>query len=143
MPTLRIVTGDRAGEEISLEQKRFVIGRSESAGLRLDADAVSGEHCALLLRGDRYALQDLNSTNGTRLNGSPIREARLKAGDRIQVGDVELLFEDPTAESEARPATAKFEARRNRKWTAVLLWLLGAVAIVAAAGWFIFRLLNV
>ena len=69
--------------------------------LRLD-DAVSRRHAKIFMRGDHYVLTDLNSTNGTRLNGQWVQaesEAPLKAGDEIEVGELTVIrvIEAPSA----------------------------------------------
>lgn len=61
--------------------------------LRLD-DAVSRRHAKIFMRGDYYVLTDLNSTNGTRLNGQWVQaeaEVPLKAGDEIEVGELSVI----------------------------------------------------
>lgn len=69
--------------------------------LRLD-DAVSRRHAKIFMRGGYYVLTDLNSTNGTRLNGQWVQaesEAPLKAGDEIEVGELSVIrvIEAPNA----------------------------------------------
>lgn len=61
--------------------------------LRLD-DAVSRRHAKIFMRGNQYVLTDLNSTNGTRLNGQWVQaesEVPLKAGDEIEVGELSVI----------------------------------------------------
>lgn len=61
--------------------------------LRLD-DAVSRRHAKIFMRGNHYVLTDLNSTNGTRLNGQWVQaeaEVPLKAGDEIEVGELSVI----------------------------------------------------
>jgi pSer/pThr/pTyr-binding forkhead associated (FHA) protein len=69
------------------------IGRSTGADFILDAALVSRVHCQILAMGDGgLELRDLESTNGTYVNGSRIdKPARLSSGDRVQVGRVELV----------------------------------------------------
>ena len=69
--------------------------------LRLD-DAVSRRHAKIFMRGNHYVLTDLNSTNGTRLNGQWVQaeaEVPLKAGDEIEVGELSVIrvLEAPNA----------------------------------------------
>jgi ABC transport system ATP-binding/permease protein len=69
------------------------IGRSTGADFILDAALVSRVHCQLVALGDgALELRDLDSTNGTYVNGARIEKAaRLSSGDKVQVGRVELV----------------------------------------------------
>ena len=68
------------------------IGRSTGADFILDAALVSRVHCQLLALPDGgLELRDLESTNGTYVNGTRIQRTKLASGDRLQVGRVELV----------------------------------------------------
>ena len=68
------------------------IGRSTGADFILDAALVSRVHCQLLALGDgELEVRDLESTNGTYVNGNRVERARLAPGDKVQVGRVELV----------------------------------------------------
>ena len=68
------------------------IGRSSGADFIVDAPLVSRVHCRLTaLPGGGLEVRDLESTNGTYVNGERIQIARLVAGDRLKVGRVELV----------------------------------------------------
>ena len=68
------------------------IGRATGADFIVDAPLVSRVHCRLTaLPGGDLEVRDLNSTNGTFVNGERIENAVLASGDRIQVGRVELV----------------------------------------------------
>jgi pSer/pThr/pTyr-binding forkhead associated (FHA) protein len=73
------------------------IGRATGADFILDAPLVSRVHCRLTaLPGGELEVQDLDSTNGTFVNGERIDTARLSPGDRLGVGRVELVaLRDP------------------------------------------------
>jgi len=67
------------------------IGRSTGADFIVDAALVSRVHCRLTVLGDgALELSDLESTNGTYVNGTRVEHARLASGDRVQIGRVEL-----------------------------------------------------
>lgn len=68
------------------------IGREEGNSLRLNDERVSRFHSKVQLDGDDYILTDLESTNGTRVNGTAIQIRRLRVGDRVGVGRSLLLF---------------------------------------------------
>ena len=68
------------------------LGRATGADFSLDGALVSRVHCRLsALPGGGLELRDLDSTNGTFVNGKRIQTAQLESGDRIQVGRVELV----------------------------------------------------
>jgi pSer/pThr/pTyr-binding forkhead associated (FHA) protein len=68
------------------------IGRSTGADFILDAALVSRVHCQFLaLRDGDLEVRDLESTNGTYVNGERIEKAKLASGDRVRVGRVELV----------------------------------------------------
>jgi len=68
------------------------LGRATGADFSLDAALVSRVHCRLVsLPGDELEVRDLESTNGTFVNGTRIQKARLVPGDRIRIGRVELV----------------------------------------------------
>src|SRR5437867_10348139 len=68
------------------------IGREEGNTLRLNDERVSRFHAKVQVDGDDYILTDLESTNGTRVNGTSIQIRRLRIGDRVGVGRSLLLF---------------------------------------------------
>lgn len=93
----------RAGalrREITLDDKPHSIGRRPANRLMLDDQAVSGRHAHIYALGGRYQIEDLQSSNGTRVNGQPISKHTLKHGDRIQIGNNEFEFDDPPEASE-------------------------------------------
>ena len=68
------------------------IGRASGADFIVDAPLVSRVHCRLTaLPGGRLEVRDLESTNGTYVNGERVQIAHLAAGDRLKVGRVELV----------------------------------------------------
>jgi pSer/pThr/pTyr-binding forkhead associated (FHA) protein len=73
------------------------IGRATGADFILDAALVSRVHCRLTaLPGGQLEVQDLESTNGTFVNGRRVDVAHLVSGDRLQVGRMELVaLRDP------------------------------------------------
>jgi hypothetical protein len=85
----------RRREAIPLERGEIVIGRDPSADVLIDAARVSRRHAALRARGSRHTLQDLGSSNGTRVNGVDVREpVLLQDGDAIELGgDITILYE--------------------------------------------------
>ncbi|WP_337000782.1 MULTISPECIES: FHA domain-containing protein FhaB/FipA [unclassified Microbacterium] len=85
---LVITSGPKAGLELPLGTDSLTIGRSSESALVIRDDYTSSHHARLMLRGDSWAIQDLDSTNGTfvagqRVTGSPVA---LSLGTPIKVG---------------------------------------------------------
>jgi hypothetical protein len=94
-PKLRVTTaaGLRAGSAYDLSQGAL-LGRGETADIRLEDTFASSHHARLVPQGDVIVLEDLGSTNGTYLNGEPLRGPQpLHVGDSIRIGDSEFTFE--------------------------------------------------
>jgi len=89
--TVRVREGDER-RELSLGPEPLAIGRDAQNDLVVDDRRVSRKHAEIRLRLGRYTLYDLQSTNGTFVNGRRVAEVVLSNGDRINVGGVELLF---------------------------------------------------
>lgn len=77
---------------VELDQFPFVIGRAASASLQINSTSVSREHAEVVRTPTGFCLRDRDSTNGTSLNGRPVREAPLVDGDLVTIADVELTF---------------------------------------------------
>ena len=85
----------REGEdrrEIGLGPEPLAIGRDPQNDVVLDDRRVSRRHAEIRLRLGRYTLYDLQSTNGTYVNGRRVAEMVLSDGDRLSIGGAELLF---------------------------------------------------
>ena len=93
-PALMAMGGSSAGRVFRLDRPRATVGRSKSADVCLRDDGVSRLHCALESKdGASYVISDLQSTNGTLVNGGRVERTELRAGDRIQLGpDAVLQF---------------------------------------------------
>lgn len=95
---LVVVEGPDQGTSYLLDGYEIVIGRAaggeEVADLTLTDPAVSRRHARLLWKGGLWWLEDLGSTNGTYVNGDLIDSGWLQVGDRVGVGNSELVLED-------------------------------------------------
>jgi pSer/pThr/pTyr-binding forkhead associated (FHA) protein len=81
------------GRRVQIGAEPLVIGRLPECGVVLADSNVSRRHAELRRSGDSVVLTDLGSTNGTRVNGAPIRERVLVSGDEVSVGSTRLIFE--------------------------------------------------
>jgi pSer/pThr/pTyr-binding forkhead associated (FHA) protein len=90
---LLIKQGPDQGREVPLPETMFLIGRGPECHLRPHCSAVSTRHCAIAIWAGKVRVRDLQSRNGTRLNGHLIDgEAAASDGDVLRVGTVEFEF---------------------------------------------------
>jgi pSer/pThr/pTyr-binding forkhead associated (FHA) protein len=110
MARLKITTPGRPPFELSVAKQAITIGRSPNAGndIVLEDDVrVSRRHARIELDADRrFTLYDLDSTNGTRVNGKKIDNCALNTGDEIRIGESRLAFEQLHDEDEGEPPAA-------------------------------------
>ncbi len=121
---LVITAGNQAGRELMLFERIVCVGRTDENDITLADTSVSRHHARLKLQDDRsYALTDLNSSNGTRLNGKRLTAAaRATHGDRLHFGNVECLLVDAQGRGRGR--------RFDPRWVKYV----GAVVLAAGAG---------
>ena len=79
-------------KEIPLNKERVTIGRRPHNDIQIDNLAISGDHAAIVTILDTSFLEDLDSTNGTLVNGQPIKKHVLKANDVIDLGKYRLKY---------------------------------------------------
>jgi pSer/pThr/pTyr-binding forkhead associated (FHA) protein len=94
-PISRIVVVDGVGKELSsvvLSSRHVRIGTSPANDVVLDDPHASRFHCEIRVTDDGYLLRDLGSTNGTRVGELEVREAVLRHGATIEVGETRLRF---------------------------------------------------
>jgi hypothetical protein len=106
MAKLVILTQGLTGRAHELKVDKTTIGRVEDNTFQIAEPSVSSHHCEVLLRGDEVVVKDLNSTNGTFINGEKITESVLKPGHTLRVGQVELRLENGAAAAPAAPSSA-------------------------------------
>jgi hypothetical protein len=93
------------------------VGRDPDCELCIDHPTISSLHCELALTDDGVYLRDCDSTNGTFVNDEPVGEAWLDPGQKLRLGDVELLVES----TEAKMAIPQFERPRQQPLPPVVL----------------------
>lgn len=89
-----------------LSEEVVTIGRAPENTIHIEDPSVSGRHAQLHLVGETFHLQDLDSTNGTRVNGEAVTSAALRVGDRILFGKVEACFECDVSDEAPSPASS-------------------------------------
>jgi pSer/pThr/pTyr-binding forkhead associated (FHA) protein len=80
------------GERHEIDKRRVVIGRSKDCDVQLSDPNVSRRHAELRQEGAAFWIVDLDSTNGTEVNGRRLKRAKLQTGDTITIGSTELVF---------------------------------------------------
>ena len=95
---LVVITGDTAGSRFELEKEVTTAGRDEESDVLLDDVAVSRHH-AIFTRtaSGRVTLRDLNSLNGTYVNGARVEETAMHSADEVQIGKFKLVFWEATS----------------------------------------------
>ena len=81
------------GQRHEVTKSRVVLGRGRDCDIPLSDPNVSRRHAELRQEGTAYWIVDLDSTNGTEVNGEQATRAKLEDGDRILIGSTELVFE--------------------------------------------------
>jgi two-component system, cell cycle response regulator len=90
-PHLIVLSGENLGRMFRLEQPETVLGRSAGANIRLQDDGVSRKHVKITQAGGEVWVEDLESANGTFINGQRIERRELRDGDKIQMGSTTIL----------------------------------------------------
>ena len=93
MPTLQITLPDGGKSSHELAEETVTVGRLADNNVQIDDISVSSHHAVLTLSGGDYHLKDLNSTNGTRVNGQPVTEKSLHSGDKVRFGKIDVLYQ--------------------------------------------------
>jgi diguanylate cyclase (GGDEF)-like protein len=91
-PVLVVLSGNEVGRRVTVDGT-LLIGRDPSVSLTLTDALVSWHHARIEDRGDSWAVVDLESTNGTIINGEKARELQLKSNDRVVFGTTVVSFE--------------------------------------------------
>src|SRR5262249_991085 len=100
LPQLIALAGPLRGAVRVLNSKEFYIGRDPSNQFSVNDHLASRLHALITRKTDRFELSDLNSSNGTMVNGVPVKQRRLEHGDQIAIGNslfLLLLHDDETS----------------------------------------------
>ena len=95
MPKLVVLNAALTVRSHELKVDKTTIGRVDDNTFQIPDASVSSHHCEILLRGSDVIVKDLNSTNGTFINGTQITgEGQLKSGQTLKLGQVEMRLEN-------------------------------------------------
>jgi hypothetical protein len=162
MPRLVAQSAEFAGKSFDLAGKEITLGRVADNKIQVEHASVSGHHAVMSLDGLDYVIKDLDSTNGTRINGERITTQKLRRNDILRLGNIELLYDSehqppgqpmpnpservnlaecathgrPPDFSNASPIVKRMRGAPPKYWTPIIALL--AVAAVAAVGYFVY-----
>jgi transcriptional regulator with GAF, ATPase, and Fis domain len=111
--------GPPKGRLVPLGEAEVSLGRDQANAVALDDLAASRQHCVIRPSGQGFQLTDLNSRNGTFVNGVPVRQRLLEHNDQVRVGSSVFVFLRPQAEEVARDSVEMDDALITRS-TALL-----------------------
>lgn len=116
MAKLVVLSESLAGKTHDLTVDTTTVGRVEDNAFQIPESSVSSHHCEIIRRGSEVVVKDLNSTNGTFINGQQITgEGVLKPGQILRLGQIELRLEDgaTATTAPAQPAAAPASAPKS------------------------------
>ena len=85
-------SGPTPGASFILEGEQLTVGRDATNEIVINDSEISRRHARLTFQGGKYVLEDLGSTNGTFVNGQPVRRVALTDGTRVTLGRTTLVF---------------------------------------------------
>jgi len=164
MPRLVVLSEGLTGRSHELKAEKTTVGRVEDNTFQIPDPSVSSHHCEILLKGNEVVIRDLNSTNGTFINGQQITEATLKPSQILRLGQVEVRLEGGQAAAAAPakktldhtqvvPQGIKFEElgqggkaaqpgfeKKSNTGTKIFIIVASAVAVIGLAilAWILF-----
>lgn len=107
MAKLVILSEGMTGRSHELTVDKTTIGRVEDNTFHIADPSISSHHCEITLRGTDVVVHDLNSTNGTFIEGEKVSESVLKPGQVLRLGQIQLRLEVPGAEAPPPSAPPK------------------------------------
>jgi len=150
------------GSVYELSGSPLTLGRVEGNHIEIGHNSISGSHAELIFDDNDFIVRDLDSTNGTRVNGERISEQKLRKGDVVRFGNIEFIYDSeysPPAQalpepsprvklsgtpSQGRPGDFQNAApqelskggKGGSKWTLVFVLLF--LAALAGVGYFVY-----
>jgi PAS domain-containing protein len=94
MWSIKILKGPKAGEKFQLKQGDNIIGRGNHCDICIPTPGISKEHAKIVVTQNAVYIMDLNSTNGTFVNGTKIQKQKLRITDKVSFFDTMISFED-------------------------------------------------
>lgn len=119
-PRLLVIAGPSKDASIPLPDGEATLGRDPTNLVAVIDPSVSRKHCLLRREDNRYQIKDLDSRNGTLVNGAPVKEQWLRHGDEIATGDSVFLFLTEEEEQVLGISRVEFDERRPTAETRVI-----------------------
>src|ERR1700683_3311617 len=119
-PRLLVLSGPLKDSTIPLSEDELTIGRDASNGIAVTDPSVSRKHCLVSRHEGRFRVRNLDSRNGTQVNGSGVEEQWLEHGDQISAGDSSFLFLLEEEEVEPAPSRVEFEDAQSTSETTII-----------------------
>jgi pSer/pThr/pTyr-binding forkhead associated (FHA) protein len=113
MAKLVLLSAGMTGRTHELKVDKTTIGRVEDNTFPITEPSVSSHHCEILLRGSEVVVHDLNSTNGTYINGEKVTESVLKPGQVLRLGQIEMRLETDTPAPTKKPVDQTMVMQRG------------------------------
>jgi hypothetical protein len=139
-PQLIVERGPISETQYTLDRPLLKVGRSSNNNLVINDPEISREHARIIFYNNGYAVEDLNSTNGTYVNGNPTEGVTpLAHGDRIEFGDtatVRFVHHDDRSAANWGPGSGEAEAWTNSvdnsapTAAGTQRWLLGCAGLL-------------
>lgn len=126
MAKLVILNQGMTGRTFELSVERTTVGRVDDNTFQIADASVSSHHAEIILQGPEILIKDLNSTNGSFINGEKFSEAILKPGQTLRFGQVELKIDDglpvsaPAPVSGSTPVSAPVNPKKQVEGTMVI-----------------------
>jgi hypothetical protein len=115
MSKLVLLSEGFTGRTYELNVEKTTVGRVEDNAFQIAEPSVSSHHAEIILKGNDVVVKDLNSTNGTFINGEKITESVLKPGQTLKLGTVEMRLEGKDGAGAPAPGTATKPADAPKK----------------------------
>ncbi len=136
---LVVLSTSYAGREFVLDKPSVVIGRTEDNDVCVDHRSISRHHAKVVREDGRYAIVDLQSSNGVRVNGEEYGKVELRRGDVVDLGHVRMRYVEPGEDfvfgRDAHPVDLESGRRRGALWAAAAVAVLvGGVGLYALTG---------
>jgi len=93
MARLVVLSEGYTGRTYELKVEKTTVGRLEDNAFQIPDPSVSSHHCEIILKGEEVIVKDLNSTNGSYINGEQVTEAPLKSGQILRLGQIDVRLE--------------------------------------------------
>lgn len=118
-PRLVAMSGPLKGSVFPIGDSEFTLGRDEASAACLEDDLVSTRHCSIRVENEGVVLRDLESTNGTLVNGVTVATKVLEHGDRLKVGSSTFIYLEREEDLQGEPVFTDSEHDRRRSMVTV------------------------